>query len=189
MFYRSSKGLLALLAVFTGLSPLANAAQTTGSSGAQITQPIQIIATRATVESQGLQSRLQAMPQPELVEWGALYFGTISTPQNGAGEVVLGPMGQRTCGGGVECIESDYHAARFAVTGTAGAYVSVSVPSTITISNGVSTLQIVEITLTENTLVLTGGVADFCLGGTLQVPASATPGDYSGTYIVSVEYM
>lgn len=83
-------------------------------------------------------------------------------------------------------------AGEFQLTGEPGTQVSITLPSSITITDGATLLDITAFTtsLSDNTGIFdaTGNLA-FTIGATLQnIPRTATSGVYSGNAIVTVAY-
>lgn len=84
--------------------------------------------------------------------------------------------------------------ASFTVTGSKGAVVAVTLPTsaaTLTRSGGSETMSLDGFNTNPNGAVQldqTSGQGTFAVGGTLHVASNQTPGIYSGTFAVSVEY-
>ena len=82
-------------------------------------------------------------------------------------------------------------AAEFQVVGEDGYEFEVTLPTTATISYNGNELTVDNFTtnLTNNIGALTGGNANFKVGGTLQaIPVDAVSGVYTGSATVTVEY-
>lgn len=127
-----------------------------------------------------------------------LKFGTVVRPGAGSGTVVISAAGARSVTGGVVGLNSGDapQAAEFTVAGEGGQSVSVSIPATFIMANGVENLTV---TTSNN---LSGAAAAQSLGGTLgsagslnvrvggstAVPSTAATGVYTGTFTVSAAY-
>ncbi|WP_257545481.1 DUF4402 domain-containing protein [Sphingopyxis sp. DBS4] len=134
-----------------------------------------------------------------LVKSNDLDFGTlISGPT--AGTATISPTtGARTTTGGVTTVGAAAERAVFQGTGgfllitvtgddsvtltrAGGGTMTASLVRAITTSGGGVTL------LGSSTTLLPSGVQTYYVGGTLTVPANQTPGDYSGTFTLTVNY-
>lgn len=116
------------------------------------------------------------------LNFGRVVAGTTS------GTVAIAEDGTRTCAAALRCLGGT-SAGAFAVTGTAGEVVTVSVDTpSITLTNGAGATMAVTLASTTRTLTLTGGNGSFRVSGTLTVGARQTGGDYTGQFTVSVNY-
>ncbi|MBA3678444.1 MAG: DUF4402 domain-containing protein [Sphingosinicella sp.] len=126
-----------------------------------------------------------------------LNFGGIIRPLTGSGSVAIAATlaGARTVTGGVAKNGADTGtgSAQFTVTGEAGTNVSISVPATITLTGPGPNLTVT----TSNTgggvqaiagTVGAGGTVPVYVGGTLPITSTTTPGAYTGTFAVTVQY-
>lgn len=159
-----------------------------GNAGAKINNPLEIISTEARYNSLRLSSVAPPPTDLAAVEWSSLYFGSIVPPEIGSATVSLTPQGVRTCPANISCVTDDHHAARFGVTGEASRFFMVSIPATMTVSNGTASMSIENMTSSLSIGFLQNGYGEFCIGGDLIVPAGQAVGDYTGTYQVTVEY-
>ncbi len=120
-----------------------------------------------------------------------LAFGTIA-PGASAGLVTVSAAGVRTADGNVQLITSTASAAPFSITGSGSLACSVTIPASVSITNGtVLNDMLVDLSsdLSNAALVsLVGGVKTFNVGGTLHVGANQAAGSYSKTFDVSVVY-
>ena len=125
-----------------------------------------------------------------------LVFGRVVSPSGGSGTISIAPAGTvsgtlfRMTGGAARS------AAGFTVSGEGGQSISISIPASVSMSNGANTLSVA----TSNNLVgspatqtLSGavnstGTLNFNVGGTVTVPAATAAGTYSGTLTVTVSY-
>lgn len=83
--------------------------------------------------------------------------------------------------------------ATFTVTGSGNTMVAVTLPSSavnLTRTGGTETMSLAAFNSNPNGAfqLSAAGTGTFAVGGTLTVAASQTPGAYSGTFPVSVEY-
>lgn len=151
-------------------------------------------------------SRLSFINVEEL-EFGALLSGAT------AGTVTVSPGGVRTKTGGVTLVGGLVQPARFAGQGRFNQIVLISLltaPTTLTRVGGTETMQLDTLTIGSTpTAVLTisptsfrigrdtgvapgggrpTGIFNFPIGGTLRVNANQVPGDYVGTFAVTLNY-
>jgi spore coat protein U-like protein len=141
-------------------------------------------------------SRLAFLNAEEL-EFGNLLAGTT------AGTVIVSPTGARTITGGVTLVGGLVQPARFAGRGTVNQTVLVSLTtasSTLRRVGGTETMLLDQLTIGSTpTAVLTTtpqsfrissptGIFNFPIGGRLNVNANQVPGDYTGTFTVTLNY-
>jgi hypothetical protein len=136
----------------------------------------------------------------------SLHFGVIAIPAT-AGAVTMNTAGSRTpTGTGVSTVASGTarRVAKFDLTGTVGDTYSFTLPSSITVSTGTGGAN-KEMTIDNfvvkvdgasevaygsiGTCTLSGGASTILVGGKLNINAAQTLGEYSGTYIVIVDYL
>lgn len=154
---------LALSASF--LTSTAHAASVDADAGAKIVAPLQI--SNST----------------------ALYFGTIAPSLTTADKVLVSPKGTKSCGAELTCLTDDHTAAAFKVTGEADASYTIDLPSSITISNGAGAeMKVSDFSGSKSAGTLVAGNDDFTVGGTLGVDANQATGEYTGTFVVAVNY-
>lgn len=120
-----------------------------------------------------------------------LNFGAI-VPSSAAGTVVVGNDNSILGNGGVTLIPQlgTHSAASFTVTGAANATFSVTLPgnTTLTRGGGSETMTVSEF-LHNATGTLDGtGAEAFKVGAKLAVAANQLPGQYEGTFDVTVTY-
>lgn len=141
------------------------AASATGNAAADIAQPI------AVTEAQQLN------------------FGRV-VPSGTSGTVTIATDGSRSISGGVSTLGGTVQAGTFDVTGEGSAEYSVSLPASISLSDGSGNSMTVD-SFNDNAgspPSLSGGSDSFSVGAALSVGANQTPGSYSGTYTVTVNY-
>lgn len=182
-FYSAS-----LIALASSGAAVARPTPIQSNAGAKISNPLEIISTEARYNSLSLAGIAPPPPDLAAVAWSSLYFGSIIAPEAGSATVSLTPEGVRTCPANVSCITDDHHAARFGVTGEANRFFVVSIPTTMSVSNGTASMSIENMTSSLSIGFLQNGYGEFCIGGDLIVPAGQAVGDYTGTYQVTVEY-
>ena len=130
----------------------------------------------------------------ELAE-GSLDFGSIVV--NGGDFLVLDPDGSMDCTGeDVICVGTP-NTPRFTVDGTADKVVSITLPTSVTLTNsttggttGDDAMVVNAFTsdATDDEVTLTGGSAEFRVGGTLTIGATQNPGLYDAEFVVTVDY-
>jgi spore coat protein U-like protein len=141
-------------------------------------------------------SRLSFLNAEEL-EFGSLLAGTT------AGTVTVSPGGVRTKTGGVTLVGGLVQPARFAGRGSLNQTVLISLtasPSTLRRVGGTETMVLDQLVIGSTpTAVLTTtpqafritsptGIFNFPIGGRLSVNANQVPGDYAGTFAVTLNY-
>jgi hypothetical protein len=123
-----------------------------------------------------------------------LLFGRFSVSPTNAGTVVINTAGSRSVTSGVTGITSTVQAGNFNVSGDANAAYTITLPAdgTVTLTNqsGPGTMPVSTFTSNPgSTGTLDGsGAQSLKVGATLNVSAAQTPGNYTGTYLVSVTY-
>ena len=130
-----------------------------------------------------------------------LDFGDI-IPSNAAGTVTIDPDGSRSRTGGVTLAGDGGEPARFAGLGSLNRQVNISLGSnTIWITGPGVRMRVrdFEIGSTPTALLSTAptrfritstlGNYNFPVGGTLEVGANQAPGDYSGTFTITLNYL
>ncbi|MEM8616153.1 MAG: DUF4402 domain-containing protein [Pseudomonadota bacterium] len=157
---------LALAAAIAAILPAQSlAAEVSSDAGAKIIAPLQIANSTA------------------------LYFGTVAPSLTAADDVVVSAAGGKTCGSELTCLTNDHTAAAFMVTGEADKTYTISLPSSVTIANGAGgTMSIDQFTGSKAGGTLVSGTDTFTVGGTLNVAANQATGEYTGTFVVSVDY-
>lgn len=125
-----------------------------------------------------------------------LSFGTIMRPSTGAGMVMLNPMdGSRTVSGAGASAMNMTTATRanYVVTGEGGQTVSIIVPSTFQMTGPGAPLTVTTMSSANGTEVLNAagngpGTLNFMVGGSFPIDANTEPGNYSGSFVVVVQY-
>lgn len=160
------------------------------------TAPAAYAAARSANAKTVVVSRLAFLNAEEL-EFGTLLAGTT------AGTVIVSPAGVRTKTGGVTLVGGLVQPARFAGRGTVNQTVLISLtasPATLQRTGGTETMVLDQLTIGSTpTAVLTvtpqafrisspTGIFNFPIGGRLSVNANQVPGDYVGTFSVTLNY-
>ncbi len=122
-----------------------------------------------------------------------LSFGSITPSASAAGTMTLTHNGLVITTGGVTSRPgSGYSPAAYTIRGLPAARFSVTIaPSRIDLSGPGQRLSVSDFVLSQATpikLDSTSGVASFNVGAALYVNAGQLPGNYSGTFYVSVAY-
>ena len=115
-----------------------------------------------------------------------LDFATI-VPTSVASTVTVTPAGARTCGVGLVCLGTAA-ASDFGVTGTTGQVVTVSVPTTVSLT-GPGAAMSASLVASASTITL-AALNTFQVGGTLSVGANQLEGSYvtAAPFTVTVNY-
>lgn len=122
-----------------------------------------------------------------------LSFGSVTASALADGTMILAPNGLVSTTGGVTSrTGSGYSQAAYTVSGVPAASFSVTIaPTTVTLSGPGGTLSVGDFVLdqaTPITLDSSSGLAFFNVGATLFVNAGQLPGNYTGTFDVTVAY-
>ncbi|MFZ4740022.1 MAG: DUF4402 domain-containing protein [Bacteroidales bacterium] len=134
-----------------------------------------------------------------ITETSPLNFGTMAVLASTAGTCVLSTQGVRTATGGVNLSAQTPIAANAAynVSGAISTTYAITLPSSITVTDGASHNMTIDNLLARTTSAaangLTGtlsgtGTDSFTIGGTLNVAAAQVAAVYSGTFNVTVAY-
>jgi hypothetical protein len=121
-----------------------------------------------------------------------LAFGRFSA--NTGGTVVISTAGVRTSTSSValSTVGSTQTASSFDITGDGSSTYTITLPTngTVTIDDGASHTMAVNdfVSNPSATGTLSSGAQTVTVGATLTVGSGQTPGDYTGTFTVTVEY-
>lgn len=139
----------------------------------------------ATLGAAGVQAQ-------SIASTGALSFGSFVAGSGGS--VVVGTSGARSKTGGVVLVGQGgtASAAQFLVSGTASATYAITLPpdGTVSLSSGSQTMALngfASFPHATGTLSA-GGTQILNVGATLSVGANQQPGNYSGSFNVTVHY-
>ena len=156
---------LAMASAAVLMSAPAFAADANSTAGADIIAPLQVANT------------------------APLYFGTIAPSTTASDTVLVSAAGAKTCGTNLTCLTNDHTAAGFDVTGEADQSYTITLPSSVAISNGSGgSMNVNNFSGSKASGTLTAGTDNFTVGGTLTVAANQASGEYTGTFAVTVEY-
>jgi len=127
-------------------------------------------------------------------------FGTLVRPSTGSGTAVIDTSGNISLTGGVTLVKSSTNSVKqgqFRVNGEPAQSITVSVPSTMTMSGPNSSSITVSLSPDHGTAseVLSGAQNDTAdgtlvcnVGGTVPVSTATVTGQYTGSYTVSANY-
>jgi Mat/Ecp fimbriae major subunit len=142
-------------------------------------------ATAAHAATASATAKAKILRQVTLTNKADLQFGTIvSSPTQST--VVISAAGVRTCGTTLVCSGTST-AAVFELTGTTGQVVTVSVPSSVTLTAGTFSMT-ASLAASASSVTLANSAGSFTVGGTLTVGADQADGDYSGTFNATADY-
>jgi hypothetical protein len=119
----------------------------------------------------------------------ALAFGSFSAGSGGT--ILIGTDGARSKTAGVVLLNSSTGAAAaFAVNGENNTTYTISLPTTVSVSDGTNTMSLGSfVSNPSGTGTLSGsGAQTINVGATLTVASSQAAGNYTGSFNVSVEY-
>ena len=142
-------------------------------------------ATSAQAATASATAKAKILRQVTVTNSSDLQFGTIVTGASAA-TVAIDAAGARTCGAGLVCSGTSA-AAAFAVGGTTGQIVTVSVPATVSLTSGANSMS-AALTASASSLTLVANAGSFSVGGTLSVGANQADGDYAGVFSATVNY-
>jgi len=124
---------------------------------------------------------------------GALSFGAFAAGTGGT--ITVSAAGARSRSGSIVLASQGgvASAAQFLITGTPGATYTITLPSdgTVVLSSGGSTMALNTFTSTPsgaNIPLGGGGTQVISVGATLTVSAAQAPGNYTGSFNVTVDY-
>ena len=121
-----------------------------------------------------------------------LSFGSITPSASADGTMTLSPNGVVSTTGGVTSRSgSGYSPAAYTISGVPAATFSVTIaPTTVTLSGPGGPLIVSDFALNQATPITldASGLAFFNVGATLYVNAGQLPGNYTGTFDVTVAY-
>jgi hypothetical protein len=118
-----------------------------------------------------------------------LDFGAI--PSGAVGTVVVTTAGSRTASGGIalEGLGAPPSAAEFAVSGREGMSYAITLPERVAVSDGRHSLTVEQFTASREATDLPGSGSEVLkIGATLRVEADQGPGQYRGSFEVTVSY-
>jgi hypothetical protein len=145
---------------------------------------------QSTATASGVEANATIIAPIAISNSDALDFGDV-VPGTSLGTVVMATAGTRSATGGTTLGSVNVGgAADFTVTGADGYAYSITLPSSITLSDGgVNTMSVDTFTSNPSgTGTLTGGSQALAVGATLHVGANQVAGSYSGSFDVTVTY-
>ncbi len=149
----------------------------------------QVASTEAGI---GIDAKIIAPISLENTGTTPMNFGTISRATT-VGTVTVTPDEERSATGGISVLSSsDFSAAPFSVSGENDATFYVSLPADgmveLTRSGGTEKMTVNDFEHNSTEVLSTAGQATFSVGATLTVGANQVPGEYSGSFSVTVAY-
>lgn len=119
-----------------------------------------------------------------------LGFGDVYPDITSVGTVAIDASGNRTAGGAAALGPTAGAAAQFTVSGESNASYVLSLPITpITLNSAASDTMLVDNFISDGTGTLNGaGSQVINVGATLHIGAQQAPGDYTGTFDLTVNY-
>lgn len=125
----------------------------------------------------------------EISERRSIKFGMVAGSSDGPGTAILSPSGALTTTGYAIAISGTVCAGEFEVQGPDNAEVIITLPSSVTISKGSSTVTLSNFTSSPSgTATLNRrGRLTITVGATLSLPANQAAGEYEGTFPIYVD--
>ena len=143
-------------------------------------------ASAANAASTTGMAKAKILRQITLTNTSDLQFATIISGAT-ASTVAVSTAGAATCGAGLTCTGTTT-AANFNVQGTEGAVVVVGGDANVTLNGSLGGTMTSTLSYSSPTITLGATGGSFQVGGTLNVGANQTAGDYSGTFNVTANY-
>lgn len=157
-------------------------------------------AIAATADRETADAQIAIVRPLEFIRVENLHFGSVIRGAT-AGTVIVSPTGVRTKTGGVTLNGSGFQAARFAGMGTANQNVDISLGANQIFITGPGAPMRVHTFVIGSTPTATlstavqrfrisssTGIFTFPVGATLDVGANQTPGTYTGTWTITLNY-
>jgi hypothetical protein len=149
-----------------------------------------LLAPLARAASDNLDVTAQVITPLSLSKTSGLSFGKFST-SGAASTIVVSTSNVATPGTGID-LSGDVTSGAYDVQGEPSTAYTITVPSSINLTDGDSHTMTVDTFVTsktDNTSTLSGaGTDSFAIGATLNVGASQAAGSYTGTATISVDY-
>lgn len=126
----------------------------------------------------------------EVSEKRSMAFGTVTSSADGSGTVVLSPNGGLSTTGYATILKDRSRVGEFKIEGPDRATVIITLPSSVTFSNGTSTTTLTNFTSSPPAGVATldrRGKLTLMVGATMNIPANQNAGDYTGTFTIYVD--
>ena len=131
-------------------------------------------------------AKAKILRQITLANTSDLQYATVISGAT-ASTVTVSTAGAVSCGSGLSCVGTTT-AANFNIAGTSGAVVLVGGDSTVTLNGTLGGTMTSSLTYSAPSVTLSATGGSFQVGGTLNVGANQTAGDYSGTFNVTANY-
>lgn len=133
-------------------------------------------------------AKAKVLKQLSIARNADLDFGTI-VAGTAASTVLVNAAGTRTCGAGLTC-SGTTGAADFTVNGSNNSVVTVSVPASVSLTNGATGTMLASFSNPATLLLTNAGVSGTPLvfGGTLNIGANQEDGNYAASFNVTVDY-
>lgn len=152
-----------------------------------------LVATPAAASTQNGEAQAVVLRPLSLVATEELDFGNIVRGATAGTVTINATSNARTATGGVTLAGGSPHAAGFQTLGLFNTLFLISVPSgTTTLSNGSgASMTVTDWTQDGNATRFfpSGGVVNIRVGGQLNVGANQAPGNYTGTFSLTVIYL
>lgn len=136
------------------------------------------------------QAKARILRQITLTNTSDLQFATIISGAS-ASTVAVDTAGAATCGANLVCTGTTT-AANFDIQGTNNAVVLVGGDAAVTLTGDLGGTMTADLIYSANSVTLTAGPGtvggSFQVGGTLNVGANQTSGNYTGTFNVTANY-
>ena len=134
---------------------------------------------------------LHAIKTPNVTNTRALSFGRFVA--NTGGTILLNTAGARTSTSGVVLLAGGtITSAAFSLTetgtGKSLGFTTIILPSTATMTSGTNTMTVSNFVSDPANSVLGTGKTTVLVGATLTVAPNQAPGNYSGSFVVTVNY-
>ncbi len=161
-----------------------------------------LLASPAHASARDADAKVIVVTPLSFIQADDLEFGTMLAGPT-AGTVTVSPFGVRTKTGGVTLVSGLVQPATFAGYGSTNQFVTISLTSNtylMTRVGGTQTMQfdtfvigsnpLAQITTAPRTfrIVSATGLFRFPVGATLRVGANQTPGNYTGTFAITLNY-
>ncbi len=122
-----------------------------------------------------------------------LSFGRFAPPTTGTGTIIMSTAGVRTKTGGVMLLSGGtITSASYSLTesgaGKSLQFTTITLPTSISLTSGANSMTLNNFVSDPPNTVLGTGKTTVLVGATLNVNANQAPGNYSGTYSITVNY-
>jgi len=126
----------------------------------------------------------------KLSEEEALNFGTVAGSSDGSSTIILSPTGAVTTTGYGFVINDDLKIGKYKVKGPDNATVLITLPNTVTLSNGYSQATLSNFTSSPSGVGTLNdhGKLTIKVGATLTIPVGQAGGEYSGPMTIYVDF-